>query len=63
MDFFATLEQETKNRGLQFLVIGGVAVNFYVNHLDPNSEKVRQLFLKYGTLDLHEKIVRACSKG
>ena len=34
-----------------------------VNRLDPKSEKVRQLFLKYGTLDLHEKIVRACSKG
>jgi len=31
------------------------------NHLDPNSEKVRQLFLKYGTLELHEKIVRSCS--
>ena len=34
-----------------------------VNHLDPNSEKVRELFLKYGTLDLHEKIVRACSNN
>ena len=32
-----------------------------VNHLDPNTEKIRQLFIKYGTLDLHEKIVRACS--
>ena len=32
-----------------------------VNQLDPNSEKVRQLFLKYGTLELHEKVVRACS--
>lgn len=32
-----------------------------INHLDPKSEKIRQLFMKYGTLDLHEKIVRACS--
>ena len=32
-----------------------------INRLDPKSEKIRQLFLKYGTLDLHEKIVRACS--
>lgn len=31
------------------------------NHLDPCSEKIRHLFLKYGTLDLHEKIVRSCS--
>lgn len=31
------------------------------NHLDPNSEKIRDLFVKYGTLDLHEKIVRSCS--
>ncbi len=32
-----------------------------VNHLDLQSEKIRQLFLKYGTLDLYEKIVRACA--
>ncbi len=31
------------------------------NHLDPNSEKIRQLFEKYGTLKLHEQIIRACS--
>ena len=31
------------------------------NHLDPNSEKIRQLFQKYGNLDWHEKIVRSCS--
>jgi predicted nucleotidyltransferase len=31
------------------------------NHLDLQSERVRQLFLKYGNLDLYEKIVRACS--
>jgi len=32
-----------------------------INNIDPNTEKIRQLFIKYGTLDLHEKIVRACS--
>ena len=32
-----------------------------VNHLDPKSENIRLLFAKYGTLDLHEKIIRACS--
>ncbi len=32
-----------------------------ISGLDPRSEKVRQLFLKYGTLDLYEKTVRACS--
>lgn len=32
-----------------------------VNHLDLQSEKIRQLFLKYGTLDLYEKVVRACA--
>jgi predicted nucleotidyltransferase len=32
-----------------------------INHLDLQSEKVRQMFLKYGNLDLYEKIVRACS--
>jgi predicted nucleotidyltransferase len=31
------------------------------NHLDPKSENIRQLFEKYGTLRLHEQIVRACS--
>ena len=30
-----------------------------VNALDPRSEKMRQMFLKYGTLDLYEKISRA----
>jgi len=32
-----------------------------INNIDPNTEKIRQLFIKYGTLDLHEKIVHACS--
>ena len=31
------------------------------NHLDLQSERIRCLFLKYGNLDLYEKIVRACS--
>lgn len=33
-----------------------------INQLDLKSEKVRQLFLKYGNLELYEKVVRACSK-
>ena len=32
-----------------------------VNQIDLQSEKVRHLFLKYGNLDLYEKVVRACS--
>ncbi len=32
-----------------------------INKLDLKSEKIRQMFLKYGSLDLYEKIVRACS--
>ncbi len=32
-----------------------------MNQIDLHSEKVRQLFLKYGNLDLYEKVVRACS--
>lgn len=31
------------------------------NRLDLASEKIRQLFLKYGTLEIYEKVVRACS--
>ena len=31
------------------------------NRLDLNSEKCREIFLKYGTMDLYEKFVRACS--
>ncbi len=32
-----------------------------INQLDLNSEKLRHLFLKYGTLELFEKLVCACS--
>ena len=32
-----------------------------INRLDLKSEKIRQLFFKYGSVDLYEKIVRACS--
>lgn len=32
-----------------------------LNRLDLRSEKVRELFLKYGNLELYEKVVRACS--
>ncbi|MGO8675338.1 MAG: nucleotidyltransferase [Limisphaerales bacterium] len=31
------------------------------SHLDLQTESVRQLFLKYGNLELYEKFVRACS--
>ena len=31
------------------------------NALDLQSERIRQLFLKYGTMDLYEKFVHACS--
>ena len=75
MDLFPMLQQEAQARRLEFLVIGGFAINYYgllkdfqdleglilENHLDPKSEKIRDLFVKYGTLDLHEKIVRSCS--
>ncbi len=33
-----------------------------INRLDLQSERIRQLFLKYGNLELYEKVVRACSK-
>ena len=32
-----------------------------INKIDLRSEKVRQMFLKYGTMELYEKISRACS--
>ncbi len=32
-----------------------------INQLDLQSQNIRQLFLKYGNLDLYEKVVRACS--
>ena len=32
------------------------------NKIDLKSESVRQLFLKYGTQDLYEEILRACEK-
>jgi len=32
-----------------------------VGGLDLSAENVRQMFLKYGTLDIYEKIVRACA--
>jgi predicted nucleotidyltransferase len=32
-----------------------------INRLELRSENIRQLFHKYGTLELYEKIVRACS--
>ena len=32
-----------------------------INQLDLRSEKIRQLFLKYGSLELYEKVIRACS--
>ena len=41
-----------------FLDVEGI---IRTNQVDLRSEKIRQLFLKYGTLDLYEKIVRACS--
>lgn len=33
-----------------------------INQLDLKSEKVRELFLKYGNLDLYEKVLHACSE-
>ncbi|HMP84684.1 MAG TPA: hypothetical protein PKA41_18475 [Verrucomicrobiota bacterium] len=33
-----------------------------VNRIDLRSERVRQLFLKYGNLDLYEKALRACDR-
>lgn len=34
-----------------------------VNHLDLRLDKLRQLFLKYGTPELYEKISQACAKA
>jgi predicted nucleotidyltransferase len=34
-----------------------------VNRLDLKAERIRQMFLKYGNLDLYEKIVHACSNA
>ena len=31
-----------------------------VNGLDLRSENIRQLFLKYGNVELYEKVIRAC---
>jgi predicted nucleotidyltransferase len=33
------------------------------NNLDVRSENIRQLFLKYGSVELYEKIIRACEAG
>lgn len=33
------------------------------NRLDMNERKIRELFLKHGTVELYEKIQRACSEG
>lgn len=33
-----------------------------INQLELKSEKIREIFLKYGNLDLYEKILRACAK-
>ena len=33
------------------------------NRLNVNDPKVRELFLKHGTVELFEKIERACSKN
>lgn len=32
-----------------------------INQLALQSENIRQMFLKYGTLELYEKVIRACS--
>lgn len=32
-----------------------------INQIDLRSETIRQLFLKYGNLELYEKVLRACS--
>jgi hypothetical protein len=34
-----------------------------VNGIDPCSPEMRELFLKFGTEDLYDKVKRACSKG
>jgi hypothetical protein len=34
-----------------------------VNKVDLKSESARHLFLKYGSLDLYEKVLRACEHG
>ncbi|MGO9200891.1 MAG: hypothetical protein ACLQM8_10185 [Limisphaerales bacterium] len=59
MGLFEQIVTETQRKGLDFLVIGGHAVNFY--GYSRESERIRRLFLKYGNLDLYEKIVCACS--
>jgi predicted nucleotidyltransferase len=34
-----------------------------INRLELKSESIRQMFVKYGNLDLYEKVLRACSSG
>ena len=62
MDSTGRSEVNRSGYGIRFLKdfqdLEGLLV---INNIDPNTEKIRQLFIKYGTLDLHEKIVRACS--
>jgi hypothetical protein len=62
---FQQISLEAKTRELRFLVIGALAINFHgcsrANGVDVRSEKVRQLFQKYGTLELYEKVCRTCA--
>ena len=38
-----------------------VVITLLANHVNLHDEKWRQLFLKYGSLELYEKLLRAAS--
>jgi hypothetical protein len=73
MSLLKTLESKTKDQGLTFLVIGGLAVIHYgyprdtgdLDLLILRSARGQWLALfselDYGTMELYEKIQRACS--
>jgi hypothetical protein len=66
MSFLGQIHQAAAGRGLNYLVIGGFAVNAHgfsratgdLGLAVPHGD--RALFAKYGTVDLYEKVLRAC---